>query len=257
MDRIKEVKILRVQDNKVEQLTDEVIEEYPLTIAINGSDLLTLQCSPHWLKELAVGYLLSEGLICGKQDILSLKEDFSSNRIFVETVNKELVAARLNRKPTKATGGSSSFSSSKLDDFILESSLQVSAEIIFAFADYLSGRSDLFARTGGVHSSLLCDKDQVLLFADDVGRHNAVDKIIGRAALDGIPLDDKILVCSGRISSEMIFKALKNRIPVVVSRSAPMAPAIETARKHQATLVCFVRGRRMNIYSGEERILLH
>ena len=104
MDRIKEVKILRVQDNKVEQLTDEVIEEYPLTIAINGSDLLTLQCSPHWLKELAIGYLLSEGLICGKQDILSLKEDFSSNRIFVETVNKELVAAHLNRKPTKATG---------------------------------------------------------------------------------------------------------------------------------------------------------
>ena len=259
MKRITEVEILRYQNNEVKEMMDEIIVEYSLTVVVNGIELITLLCSPHALKDLAVGYLVTEGIIDKKEDIVSLVEDYDNNRISIEITNQEIVPDRMKQKPTKASGGAKgtvSYSDpDNLGDYVVESDMRVKADMALEFADILSHSSELFQKTGGVHSTFLCDADNVLLFMDDVGRHNAVDKIIGHAFLNDIPLDDKILVCSGRISSEMLYKALKNKIPFIISRSAPMNLAVQNARKRNATLVCFARGKRMNIYSGVERII--
>ena len=135
------------------------------------------------------------------------------------------------------------------------SDVTIRAEKLLEYSRWLNEKSSLFLDTGGAHSCALFDGSGVLLFHEDVGRHNALDKIIGEAYFSEIPLEDKILVTSGRISSEMIIKAIKNRIPIIVSRSAPTDLSVSMASQFNVTLVGFARGHRMNVYHGHERII--
>jgi len=117
-------------------------------------------------------------------------------------------------------------------------------------------RSELFLNTGGVHSVALGTDEGILLFHEDVGRHNAMDKTIGEASLKNIELFDKTVLTSGRVSSEMLIKAAKGQIPVIVSRSAPTDLAVELANNLGITIIGFARGQRMNIYSNPGRVKL-
>ena len=112
----------------------------------------------------------------------------------------------------------------------------------------------LFKSTGGVHSAAIAERDQILFYSEDIGRHNAVDKIVGECILKDISLEDKILLTSGRISSEIVIKGAKLGLPLIVSRSAPTSLAVELARETGITLVGFARGKRLNIYSHSVRI---
>ena len=116
--------------------------------------------------------------------------------------------------------------------------------------------SELFMQTGGVHSAALADRQKIHLFAEDIGRHNAVDKLIGKAFLEGIPVEDKILLSSGRISGEIMTKVIRNRLPIMISRTAPTCMAITYAEDHGITLIGFARGNRMNIYTHPQRVVL-
>ncbi len=109
-------------------------------------------------------------------------------------------------------------------------------------------------QTGGVHSAALADRQKIHLFAEDIGRHNAVDKLIGKAFLAGIPVEDKILLSSGRISGEIMTKVIRNRIPIMISRTAPTCMSITYAEDHGITLIGFARGNRMNIYTHPQRV---
>ena len=113
-----------------------------------------------------------------------------------------------------------------------------------------SKKSELFLSTGGVHSCALCDRNNIILFEEDVGRHNALDKILGEALLNDICLEDKIIVTSGRVSSEMVIKVIKRKIPILASRSAPTNIAVDIANGFNLTLIGFARSGRMNIYSN-------
>ena len=126
---------------------------------------------------------------------------------------------------------------------------------VWNLSDRLEEMSVLFQQTGGVHNAALCAPTEVILFYEDVGRHNAVDKIFGRAFLNGISLEDKILVFSGRVSSEIVIKVGKMGLPVIISRSAPTDLGIEMAEKLGITIVGFAKGERMNVYTYPERIL--
>jgi FdhD protein len=116
--------------------------------------------------------------------------------------------------------------------------------------------SALYLETGGVHSAALSDGKDILFFSEDIGRHNAVDKLIGKAFLQSVPIEDKVLLTSGRVTSEIMTKAARNRFPVLISRAAPSCMAISYAEDMGITLIGFARGERMNIYSWPNRIAM-
>jgi FdhD protein len=139
----------------------------------------------------------------------------------------------------------------------IESDLAVTPSRLSLLVRQAEERSVLYRSTGGVHSAALCIGSGILYFNEDVGRHNAVDKLLGRCVLEGTDPGDKVLVMSGRVSSAIMVKIVNSRIPVAVSRSAPTAESVDTARRFNVTLVGFARGSRMNVYSGTERIRGH
>lgn len=259
MDYIKKLNINRLKDGKMELVEDSIIKEYPLTIFLNGDEFVTLLCSPKGLEYLVVGFLISEGIIKKKEDIEKLHIDDEKGHAFVDLRNKDLFTDKLFGKRTVTTGcGKGTVFYNVLDSLgtkRIESGFKIDAEKILDLSSKLNERSFLFRETGGVHSCALCDSNGILLFHEDVGRHNALDKIIGEALLSNIDLSDKILISSGRISSEMIIKTTKSNIPILVSRSAPTDLSVNIAKQFNVTLIGFARGRRMNIYNGEDRLL--
>ncbi|RQD74048.1 MAG: formate dehydrogenase accessory sulfurtransferase FdhD, partial [Candidatus Syntrophonatronum acetioxidans] len=136
----------------------------------------------------------------------------------------------------------------------IETEIYFSPAQISTLMKDLQKRADLFRQTGGVHSSALGTAEGIISFCEDIGRHNAVDKLLGECIDKEISLEDKMLITSGRLSSEILLKAAKIGIPVLLSRAAPSSLSVELARKLGITMVGFIRGKRMNIYAGEWRI---
>jgi FdhD protein len=137
------------------------------------------------------------------------------------------------------------------------SDIEISPSEVFALMDGFVQRSGLYKATGGVHSAALCDRASILFFAEDIGRHNAVDKIFGHCILEDIPTNDRILLTSGRISSEILLKVAKGNIPIIISKSAPTNLAVRLANDFGITLIGFVRGRSMNAYTNDWRLVTH
>lgn len=259
MDFIKKLKIDRVEDGKIEAIEDSVIAEYPLTIFLNGEEFVTLLCSPKGLEYLAIGFLVSEGIIKDKGQIKNISIDEKEGHVHVDLQDESLFTKKLFGKRTVTTGcGKCTVFYNVLDSLgtrPIDSKLQIRWDKALGLANELNEHSAIFKETGGVHNYALADQDRILLFQEDIGRHNALDKIIGQSILSKLDLGDKILISSGRVSSEMAIKTIKSRIPILVSRSAPTELAINMAKEFNLTLIGFARGNRMNIYSGGERIL--
>lgn len=254
MEAIRKIDILRVKGNNILAEEDIVITEYPFTIFLNDEELITLLCSPKSLKHLTVGFLYSEGFISSILDIVDMKIDEEKGLAYVETKNRNSISGKLYRKRTITSGcGKGTLFYNVIDSFKskkIENKLTISLEEIKVLVREFSRNSELFLSTGGVHSCALCNNNEILIFDEDIGRHNALDKVLGRAFIEEVPLTDKILLVSGRISSEMLIKTAKREIPILVSRSAPTSLAIELARELNITLIGFARGEKMNIYSN-------
>lgn len=250
-------KVLRVDGDGRRDIDDQVIVETPLTIYVNGDEFVTLLCTPEHDDMLAVGFLRSEGLIGSMDDISSLRVDKVKGFVYVEIKGGGL-AEKLYGKRTITSGcGKGTVFFSVLDS--LKTKPVASAQCIsylqvLRLFGLLQEKAVLFKATGGIHSAALCTPDEVVYFCEDIGRHNAVDKIIGLCMKNGITIEDKILVSSGRISSEILVKTAKLGIPVLISRSAPTTLSIELAEKLGITLIGFVRGRRFNVYSHTDRV---
>ncbi len=137
----------------------------------------------------------------------------------------------------------------------IDSSLKISSKSILKLMQEFQQKSNLFMETGAVHSAALSDGRNILVFKEDIGRHNAIDKIIGRTLEEGIDFRDKIILTSGRISSEILLKIQKCIVPLIISRSAPTDQAVKLACELNITIIGFARGNRMNIYSAPERVL--
>lgn len=250
--------IVKIKGDKIIRTVDEIVQEVPVTLFLNGKEFVTMVCSPEGLEELAVGFLCSEGLLQTPNDLKELTVDYENGIIYVEAAEGDSEAKFLKRNITSCCGRGRPvfyFVNDAKSMNKVTAQLLVTPGQVWDLSDRLEEMSVLFKQTGGVHNAALCAPTEVILFYEDVGRHNAVDKIFGRAFLNRIPLEDKILVFSGRVSSEIVIKVGKMGLPVIISRSAPTNLGIEMAEKLGITVVGFAKGERMNVYTYPERIL--
>ena len=258
-ENIEKVDIYRVNRDSKQASEDIVVKELPLTILLNGRELVTLLCSPANLKYLAIGFLLSEGLLHSRNDIKRIIDDGKRGIVRVETVTdlngeEEQVFKRI---ITPGCGRGAAFYSAA--DAVgmneVKSDLQVNGAEILELMSHFQQRSETYRSTGGVHSAALCDKKNLNVFSEDIGRHNAIDKIFGQCIWEGISTNNQIILTSGRISSEIVIKIARNNVPVLASKSAPTNTAVKLANLLGITLIGFVRGTRMNVYSHDQRIV--
>ena len=238
---------------------DSMARETPLTVFLNNGEFVTLVCSPQYLYELTVGFLCSEGILRNRQDLKSVKLEEEKGIILVETAKPVVEEERFMRRYITSCCGKGRSSFYFINDALgtkpVQGNTRISAQQIRHLTKELENRAQVFRSTGGTHGAGLCSAGEMLLFYEDIGRHNAVDKLFGKAFLDGIKLDDKIMVLSGRISSEILIKTAKMGLPIIISRAAPTNLAVTMADELGITVVGFARGSRMNVYTHSDRII--
>ncbi len=259
MEHVEKLYIQRYTNDGREDIEDVVIIEAPITIILNNQELVTLLCSPIDLKYLGIGYLFSEGLLADKSDIAKVSVDEAKGIVRVETIAEKQPEGELAFKRLITSGcgrGASLYSLADAQTLAeVKSDMTISTNAIFTLVKDFHNQSQIFKETGGVHSAALCDAESVLIFKEDIGRHNAIDKIIGECMLNDISMENRIILTSGRISSEILLKVLKRNIPIIISRSAPTSVGVKLAYDLGITLVGFVRGTRMNVYTHPQRII--
>jgi len=211
------------------------------------------------LKYLAIGFLFSEGLLQSKDEIKNIIVDDQRGVVRVETEEgKESVGDLLfKRLITSGCGrGASFYSAADVQGQVkLESQVKISALDVLTLVKEFQHYSQIYRATGGVHSAALCDTKNILVFSEDIGRHNAIDKVFGQCILTDIPTDDHIIITSGRISSEILLKVVKRGVPILISKSAPTNLGVNLANDLGVTLIGFVRGARMNVYANGWRVV--
>ena len=241
------------QDRPSEKLTECVVLEELCQIILNDQIIANLACSPANLPELAVGYLLSEGIV-GHVD--SVAEPLRTSDGYTLKVSAPLLIDRddlANRVLTSGCAGGMSLAQlsphQSPAEPLLGMYVTVSREQLTHLVSRMTNLSQVFQQTGGVHSAASCTPEDIIFRTDDIGRHNAVDKVIGWARLNRVELQDKLLLSTGRISAEIVLKAARAQITIVVSRGAPTSRALSFAQRLGLTVIGFARGRRMTVYT--------
>ncbi len=253
MDAYMKIPIVKVREGSCSDADDLIAVEKRLKISVNGKPALSLYCTPLMVRELVVGIVHSEGLIAGEWCAERMTIDYGDD-ILVDIPASGTIREG-ERTITSGCGGGISISRRPPDETIKDPSA-FSIETIKQIFREFQMTSESYRLTGGVHSAALTDGAHMIAFAEDIGRHNAVDKVIGRCLLESIPFAGKILLASGRLSSEIVSKCARSGIPALVSRAAPTSLAVAFARKAGLTMIGFARGDRMNIYTGRARIIL-
>jgi FdhD protein len=257
MNPTSEVLIIRVKDRVEEEVVDRVASETAFTLQVNGQTLVSLLCSPFELDTMAMGFLLSEGILRDRQSLRSIRVDEQTSTVFVEIAHlpADWEALFHRRTITSGCGQGVTFSrTADLKQLARRKPIRLCSGAMQGLLRQFRNISELYVKTGGVHSAAFSNGREILLFSEDIGRHNAVDKLIGKAFLQGMAMEDKILLSSGRISGEIMIKVIRNRIPVLISRTAPTCMSITHAENHGVTLIGFARGDRMNIYTHPQNL---
>lgn len=259
MEPISETLLIRITGDRAEEIIDQVAAETACTLLVNGEELVSLLCSPIELDNMAVGFLLSEGLLSARESLKEVTVDEKNSTVQVSLQNlPENWQAGFHKKTiTAGCGKGITFTDpQKLKCLDLKREpIHLTTERVKRLLSDFKEHSNLYISTGGVHSAALVDHTGIILFSEDIGRHNAVDKLIGKAFLKSIPLTNKILLSSGRISGEIMTKIVQNKIPVLITRTAPTCMAISSAEDNGVTLIGFARGNRMNIYTHPDKVV--
>lgn len=247
---VRKVEVTRVRgDGSEETLEDSVASDVAVCIFVDGEFYRTLVASPGMLEELVTGHLFTEGVVSSRADVADLRvQEGRVDVSLIRPVDISDVMAGKNKLITTACAASHGIRSGSIGRVRRVEDLDVG--LIHGVVAELNRRSTVFKETGGTHSALVYLVGVgVVAFAEDVGRHNALDKVIGRCLLDGVDLGGCVLASSGRLSGEMVLKAAAAGVPVVCSVSAPLVSGVRVAVEAGIRLVGFVRGRRMNVYS--------
>src|SRR6266487_1711957 len=255
--------IRRKKNGSLEYLRDDLTIEEPLEIRINGKALATTMRTPGHDDELAAGFLVSEAIVHHRNAIAQISAD-GDNRVIVDLAD----GAKLKLNSAQRFGTISSScglcGKTSIDEIrqnfpaIESANVRIEIKTLLSLPEKLRKAQSDFARTGGIHAAGIFDMNgELKIVREDIGRHNAVDKVIGRAFLDGLlPLDSQLLLVSGRASFEIVQKALAAGVPIVAAVSAPSTLAVEFARENNQTLIGFLRPPSFNIYSHIERVIL-
>jgi FdhD protein len=227
-----------------------VPKELPFTIYIKGVELVTILCSPTKLNCLVTGYLYYEGIIKDMKDVASMRvcEDDAMADVIL---NKSDFVLPQKKVLTSGCGGGISFNTNSPQ---MESDIRISPKQVLHLMSLLLESASSYNLSGGIHTSALCDSSGILAIAEDIGRHNTLDKLIGECLLRKMSSSGKVLVASGRVSSEMIRKAAVMQTPVISSLTSPTERAVLLARDLGITLVGYARGNHLTVYSRPERL---
>lgn len=240
---------LKVRGDRVEEVAGEIVREQPLTVYVDGERFLTLLCTPVKLEALVIGYLWMEMVISDLAEIRTLQVSPVDGRVDVALTRP--VTLPTERILTSGCGGGITF---RIDHRLfprLTSDLRISPAQLGERMRDLFAAAVLYKASRGIHGAALTDGDRLLIVAEDVGRHNAVDKIKGEALLRGIATRDRVLLSTGRISSEMLLKAARMGVPIVASRTSPTEMAVGLAEQLNVTVCGYVRQDGLNLYAGE------
>jgi FdhD protein len=268
----RKVNITRIKKNDKKELQDIVLIESPIDIFINSEPLVNVICLPKDLKELSTGFLYSIGIINSIEDIKEIRLSELDNNIYIELKdNIKFESEDLNVNPVSrvvdTTCGipspwrkliQSSFENTNVkEELQLKGSKQLNSEVIFSAIKKMQTATPLYRETGGCHGAAIFDMEGNLLSAkEDVGRHNAIDKVIGDMILNQKSFENVFLTSTGRLTADSVLKAIRAKIPIVASFSAALESGIRLAFAYGITLIGFARGVRMNIYTHSERIII-
>jgi FdhD protein len=250
--------IFEFSDGHFNETLLTAIQEIPLTIYLNEKEVVTLLCTGKDLTSLAVGFLKSDGLLTDRKELKALQIKKEPDRIIahVFTTHDPFASHRMRLSITSGCGQGTNFAQNmaEISHVSITSDIRISPEELCSLMEGLNKRSKLYRATGGCHNAALSDSDHLIIFCEDLGRHNAIDMIQGKAFLEDIYTNDKLIVTTGRITSEILIKAIRIGVPILVSRSAATRLAIDLARKTNMTLIGYVRGQRMTVYNHAGRI---
>jgi FdhD protein len=252
------IKKINLREKSVKLVDELVAVEAPVNLYVNDHHVVTLFSLPTQLKELGVGWLLSQAIVGSIDEIISVQVKENNVKISCSSkIETRIKAAKTMRIVDSSCG-------STTDDFLflidrmikpfVNSDYVVMAEKILHFVKVLNEKSALFKLTGGTHSAAIFHEGKLVAFAEDVGRHNAVDKVIGAAAEKKVEFSKCVIVSSGRQPANMVLKAARIGIPIVASIAGPVYSGVGVAIETGVTLICFVRGQRMNVYCYPERV---
>jgi FdhD protein len=227
-----------------------VPSEMELTIYVNRQKLVTILCTSTKLNYLVLGFLYAEGIISGLGDVASMRVCEEESLADVRLSNPKYKLPTL-RTLTSGLGGGVTFTTQGQK---VNSNFVVTPKEVLSLMKQFQKQMELHRICGGVHASALSDTKNLLVVAEDIGRHNTLDKILGECLLRGLSIRDGLLLSTGRVSSEMLLKAAKMQTPVVVSRTSPTGRAISLACDLGIALVGYARGNRLSVYSHPERL---
>ena len=252
------VEVSQITRNGRKRSLVAVVREIPLTIFLNDHEIVTLLCTGAYVESLAVGFLISEGLLRDRGRLRGVEVDHRRQVVRVSSAEDAGFAERLLGKRIITSGcGKGTIFYHVLDSLQsqpVEHHVVFRADQVRHLMGELNRRSELYRRSRGVHNCALALPEKIVLFRADIGRHNAVDMIIGECVLAGLATQDKILLTTGRITSEILIKCAKAGIPALISRSAATSLALQLARDLKMTVVGYVRGGNMVVYAGGEHI---
>jgi FdhD protein len=230
--------------------------EETITLHINGQPLVRLMCTPTRLEELALGFLFNEGLIEGVGEMNEVKvlELRDGSRWLDVWLDHDIETPKL-RTITSGCSGGTTFGSVADAHRQVESNLRITPQQVTHLMQELSRNAAIYKRAGGLHVAALADGEHLICVAEDVGRHNALDKIAGICLRQGQSMQDCVLLTSGRISSEMVSRAARMEVPIVISPTSPTSLSVQLAQAWSITLIGYTRRRSFRVYAGEERVI--
>ncbi len=252
--------VIKITGTEKHLAEDVIVREVPITIYFNKEEIVTILCSPNQIRELTVGFLVSEGFVKNRDDLYTIGHHCEENIIRVEGRQRPGQQGILQRRVMSSCCGKSRVSFNFENDESLikvqESTIRITLDEALYYANYLDQNSAIFKETGGTHNGGVGCSGKVSYTCYDIGRHNVLDKIMGQAILQKLDISNHVLFFSGRVSSEILLKVAKMNIPVLIARSAPTDMTIALAEDLNITVIGFARGNRLNIYSCSERIRL-
>jgi FdhD protein len=247
----------RFEFNKWQSFDAETIVETPVSLTVNGEVWLTFMCTPIDLEAMAVGFLYNEGVIERMNEVEDVRVCEHGDNVDV-WLNRSVEQPRSWRRTSGCTGGVTAV------DLLARPNISFNGgqpkfrpEAIGSLVDQLFESQELYRETGGVHTSILSDGEKVLLSAEDIGRHNTLDKISGLCLMKNVWPETRILITTGRISSEMLQKAARLQTPILISRTSPSSLSIEMAKRYGITLIGYARRQRFNVYTHPQRVQLN